>query len=487
VAYEDLWNLSIDISRGHSVDSLSTILPFYRHTRDIIARYEEWSLSDGARSLQVLISLLSNFETNPSEDSLEQLSSHVQSLGSPRTNGLMRKTDQLSSFDLESAPSIDSIWIVKPVALSCGREIAVVTGLRQLLAQVTVMGFNCVAQKYIERPLLVRKRRKFDIRQWVLVTNLNPLVIYGFSECYLRLSGREFDLKATDSFTHLCNHSIQKSDSRESDSIGGQGTEVGLCDTMMTLEEFKDCLRAIDPTVDLFETKIFPQIRQTSIESVLCCRERLEKVGKGFEWLGLDLMVTEDLEVALLEVNVSPDTTLSTPVTARLVGPATEDLFTLVLEEQVASGTGPALEAVQSYYECHGRQGRPRLATLDSLESRLAARWPSEGVSGQGVLEILSNFPGSGSSATASVTPPSSTGLLWRLWHVGCHETPKDLKELAQKKKTSVGVLREKSSSSGGLGSNIGTDSDLMQREYRSLVDQILSSDLCSLQEEDEI
>jgi hypothetical protein len=494
VAYADLWNLAIDISRGQSADSnsLGTILPFYRQTRDLLSRHEEWSLSDCASALETILSLLSNFETNPSEASLERLRTHLQSLRSSRADGLMRKADPISNTTTsDMSLSFDSIWIVKPAALSCGREISVVTGLRQLLSQVSAMDFHCVAQKYIERPLLVRKKRKFDIRQWVLVTSVNPLVIYGFSECYLRLSGREFDLQATDSFTHLCNHSIQKADLRllkEGESPGEEESEVraeseagvaGLCDTMMTLQEFKDFLRTTDSSTDLFQTKILPQIRETSIESVLCCRERLEKVGKGFEWLGLDLMVTEDLEVALLEVNVSPDTTLSTPVTSRLVGPATEDLFTLILEEQVASGTGPAMDAVHSYYECHLRQSRPSLGPLDLLETRLAARWPNEGVSGRGVMEIVSTFPSSSGSSPSpsSASSFSDTGLLWQLWYVGLQETSRDLRELSQRKKEALGVLREKSSSSNS--------SDLTQREYRSLVDQILSIDL-SLQVDEE-
>jgi D-alanine-D-alanine ligase-like ATP-grasp enzyme len=46
---------------------------------------------------------------------------------------------------------------------------------------------------------------------------------------------------------------------------------------------------------------------------------------RGFEWLGFDFLVDENHRVWLLEVNVSPDVSHSTAVTAGLAPQATAD------------------------------------------------------------------------------------------------------------------------------------------------------------------
>lgn len=65
-------------------------------------------------------------------------------------------------------------------------------------------------QKYLERPLLIKKR-KFDIRLWVLVTHENKC--YLFKEGYIRTSSFEYELtpqSINKPFIHLTNNAVQK-------------------------------------------------------------------------------------------------------------------------------------------------------------------------------------------------------------------------------------------------------------------------------------
>lgn len=67
-----------------------------------------------------------------------------------------------------------------------------------------------MVQKYIENTMIM-KCRKFDIRQWVLVTEWNPLTIWIYAEPYIRFPAADFDFsKITNRYSHLSNNSVAK-------------------------------------------------------------------------------------------------------------------------------------------------------------------------------------------------------------------------------------------------------------------------------------
>lgn len=102
-------------------------------------------------------------------------------------------------------------WIVKPSGKSRGRGIKVMRELDEIFRHCESDGFQWICQKYIERPQLIHGY-KFDIRQWVLVTDWNPLTVYIWNQPYLRFAGQKYDETLSDrsEYVHLVNNSIIK-------------------------------------------------------------------------------------------------------------------------------------------------------------------------------------------------------------------------------------------------------------------------------------
>lgn len=60
-----------------------------------------------------------------------------------------------------------------------------------------------------ERPLTIYNT-KFDIRQWFLITSVQPLCIWMYRESYLRFSSQEYNLHNYHESVHLTNYAVQK-------------------------------------------------------------------------------------------------------------------------------------------------------------------------------------------------------------------------------------------------------------------------------------
>ena len=57
---------------------------------------------------------------------------------------------------------------------------------------------------------MIINQKKFDIRQWVLVTDWNPLTVWIYDECYIRMAAQDYDPKSKSKFSHLTNNCVVK-------------------------------------------------------------------------------------------------------------------------------------------------------------------------------------------------------------------------------------------------------------------------------------
>jgi len=89
-------------------------------------------------------------------------------------------------------------------------------------------------------------RRKFDIRQWVLVTDFNPLTIWLYNESYVRFSAKDYNAsEVSNKFIHLTNNTIGKNHKENKNShIKGN---------MMFQEEFQDYLMDLEGGQDVWK------------------------------------------------------------------------------------------------------------------------------------------------------------------------------------------------------------------------------------------
>lgn len=257
-----------------------------------------------------------------------------------------------------------NVWIVKPAGKSRGRGIRCMDSLSAIVSRrsgVSNRKSTYVVQKYIERPLLIRGR-KFDIRQWVLVTSWNPLTVWFYADSYLRFCVRPFSLAASalrDRYVHLANNSIQKhAEEFEASDIagnmwssdafagwlrqtyrqgsGGGGDEGEGGAAAGAGSGAQDRPQGVPAGVDLWLDWLRPALEATVVLSLKAAQDMTDAHPGSFELYGYDFMVDSSLRPWLIEINSSPDMSYSTAVTEPLVRRCMEDTVRVVIDHRDA-------------------------------------------------------------------------------------------------------------------------------------------------------
>jgi hypothetical protein len=111
----------------------------------------------------------------------------------PKTYILPKDYNQLCNY-LDNTP--DAHVIVKPPASARGRGITIVNTVDKIPMDEPV-----IAQHYIDSPLCIHGS-KFDLRLYVYVSSLNPLLVYIYNSGLVRFASVPYD--KTDSYNNQC-------------------------------------------------------------------------------------------------------------------------------------------------------------------------------------------------------------------------------------------------------------------------------------------
>ncbi|RVE53857.1 hypothetical protein evm_001519 [Chilo suppressalis] len=219
-------------------------------------------------------------------------------------------------------------WIVKPAASSRGRGIYIVNTPEQI-----PKGENVVVAKYIDKPLLIGGH-KCDLRLYVCVTSIDPLLVYLYEEGLVRFATVKYDKTNKNLWNpcmHLCNYSINK---YHTDYIKCDDPNAGNIGHKWTLSALLRHLRKQGRNT----TALMAAIEDLVVKSILSSAQTITAAARVFvpnffncfELFGYDILVDDMLKPWLLEINLSPSLACESPLDARVKSALLADTLTLV-------------------------------------------------------------------------------------------------------------------------------------------------------------
>lgn len=255
---------------------------------------------------------------------------------------------------MQSRATLKSVFLAEIEADLAGR------GLRDRLAQ-----------RYIERPLLLWGQRKFDLRVWVLVRSFSPLQVYLYSEVYVRLCTESYDPKdLCNKFRHISNWSLNRLKAgwrvglqtrassepagaprghpQDCAATGERASHVGppkapaqedaqlqgaslAGETTLPLQYLRVALAEKTGKEDFWDEILLPQLRYMVVQTMRAARHSVVQRSNCFELFGLDVLLDEKLRPWLLEVNLSPACSSRQPWLRCLLKRMTKQLLDIVL------------------------------------------------------------------------------------------------------------------------------------------------------------
>ena len=190
---------------------------------------------------------------------------------------------------------------------------------------------SCIVSRYIHNPLLINGL-KFDIRLYVVLTSIDPLIIYVYNEGLVRFCTERYDMTLMGNrFSHLTNYSINKRNKRFVVNKEAEADNVGQKWSITALNK-----HLANNSVDV--PQLWARIYDLIIRTIIACEPPIYATYKKtvghkrncFELFGFDVLLDEKLKPWLMEVNLSPSLACETPLDQQIKSNLIADMFTLI-------------------------------------------------------------------------------------------------------------------------------------------------------------
>lgn len=207
----------------------------------------------------------------------------------PETYNLPAEQETLQQA-AEQAP--DTAWIVKPANGARGEDIQLLDTLDSLPMQG-----DWVVQRYLDAPHLYQGR-KYVLRLYVLISEIDPLRIWRFTEGSVKLASMPYaPQERQNPYVFLTNPDVNE-----------RNAEVGV--EFLSLTHYSDWLKAQGHDAAQLLGQIDDLIVRTVMAGCEAMRARAQAIGPiaahTYELMGLDCLIDAQLKPWLLECNLSP-------------------------------------------------------------------------------------------------------------------------------------------------------------------------------------
>lgn len=198
----------------------------------------------------------------------------------------------------------DRVYLSKQNEGSQGSGIVLLTNPNHLV----IGNDDLIVQEYIQNPFLLRGL-KHDMRLYVTITSVEPLVAYINREGLVRFCTEKYQTPTTEnrikSNMHLSNYSLNKN-SKEyvfTDSIEGEndGSKQTFSSYSRYLPQPEKVFEDIKELIQMSLKALQPFLRY-----FLRCRYPKRDHGRMFHIIGYDIMLDSDYKPFILELNANP-------------------------------------------------------------------------------------------------------------------------------------------------------------------------------------